>query len=87
MKVSVAEGKYTVGQTKGEFYALRHGEQWQDLTGNKFVYSLAAEIAELRDVVRKAKNCLTCTPTAAPHEVVLATLNILESYPIPEDES
>jgi hypothetical protein len=49
MKVSVENGKYTViVEPNGSMRALRYGEEWQDLTGQKLIYALTAEIDNLR---------------------------------------
>ena len=49
LNVSVDNGKYTViMEADGRLHAMRHGEPWQDLTGNKLVYCLAAEVEALR---------------------------------------
>lgn len=46
---TVASGDYTVlWDGKGSLTALRHGEPWQDLTGNNLVLSLAMDLDELR---------------------------------------
>jgi len=51
-QVTVADGKYTVqigvGAHAGHLNALRHGEPWQDLTGNNLVYWLAVELRDAR---------------------------------------
>lgn len=45
LNVSVDNGKYTViMEADGHLHALRHGEPWQDLTGNNLVYFLASEL-------------------------------------------
>ena len=47
--VTVEGGKYTVViGDRGELSALRYGEPWQDLAGNKMVYCLATELVEAR---------------------------------------
>ena len=49
LNVSVDNGKYTViMEADGRLHALRHGEPWQDLTGNNLVYFLAAELEATR---------------------------------------
>ena len=49
LNVSVDNGKYTViMEADGRLHALRHGEPWQDLCGNKLVYFLAAELEATR---------------------------------------
>lgn len=47
MKIELDDGKYTyVNDAQGQ-RALRYGEPWRDLTGDNFVYCLAARIEEL----------------------------------------
>lgn len=47
------DGKYTVCREDGNFYALRHGEAWRDLTGDKLVSSMFSDILELRGVLKE----------------------------------
>lgn len=48
-RVSVEDGKYTVVmQSDGGLRALRYGEPWRDLTGDKFIYCLATELRDAR---------------------------------------
>lgn len=50
MRVEVENGKYTyVFKPDGGSHVLRYGEEWRDVTGDKMVYCMAAEIQELRD--------------------------------------
>lgn len=50
LNVPVDNGKHTViMEANGRLHALRHGEPWQDLSGNKLVYTLAAELEEARE--------------------------------------
>lgn len=47
--IELEGGKYTyVSHDDGRQYALRHGEHWRDFIGDKFVYCMASEVAELR---------------------------------------
>ena len=48
--VTVADGKYTVilDEYSG-LRALRYGEEWRDCCGDGLIYTLAAEIEELRE--------------------------------------
>ena len=53
MRVSVDGGKYTYVITETNAHVLRYGELWKDATGDKFTYSMAAEIESLREQVEK----------------------------------
>ena len=53
MRVSVDGGKYTYVITETHSHVLRYGELWKDATGDKFTYSMAAEIESLREQVEK----------------------------------
>lgn len=70
-QVTVADGKYTVViGADGSLSALRHGEPWRDLTGDKLVYCLAAELIEARKALETAS---VAQPSAEPfnlHDVV-----------------
>lgn len=63
MQQSYDDGKYTVvfNDKTGEIKALRHGEPWKDLSGDKLTYCMLAahvdaqaEIARLRGALEKA---------------------------------
>ena len=48
--VVLEDGKYAItGIETGHLEALRHGEPWRELTGDKLVLGLAQEIQELRE--------------------------------------
>ncbi len=54
LNIDLCDGKYTVQQDEsGKFYALRNGQVWRDLTGDKLVLRMAQEIEELRNIVRE----------------------------------
>lgn len=44
-------GKYTVifDEKTGSLQALRYGEPWQDLSGNKMVYCMLSRVEELAE--------------------------------------
>lgn len=48
--ILIADGKYEFrfNNKTGEFYCLRHGESWRDLSGDKAVYCLFAELLDCR---------------------------------------
>lgn len=48
-------GKYTlVRHDDGRMEALRYGEKWRDLVGDKFINAMANEIDVLRNALSKA---------------------------------
>lgn len=50
--IHLEDGKYTIVlRSDGAMHALRHGEPWRDLVGDKMVMAMAHEILELRQVV------------------------------------
>jgi hypothetical protein len=50
LNITVADGKYTLIQTgQGQLKALRHGEEWRDLTGDNLILALGQEIEQLRN--------------------------------------
>lgn len=58
LRVSVADGKYTVVQAAdGSLYARRCGEVWRDLTGDNLVLALAQEVERLRALDLAAHAC------------------------------
>jgi hypothetical protein len=60
MRLEVENGKYTYIQDEQGSRALRYGEPWRDLTGDKFVGALAWEVQELREIV-SALSALSAT--------------------------
>ena len=55
-RIDLENGKYTyVFEDSGRQYALRHGESWRDLTGDKFVFCLAYRVHELEEEVAQLK--------------------------------
>jgi hypothetical protein len=54
-KIVLEDGKYTIlyGAEKGQkFQALRYGEEWRDLTGDKMVYLLCCKVEELEEKLK-----------------------------------
>lgn len=51
MKQEFESGKYTVifDEKTGALRALRYGEPWQDLSGNKMVYCMLSRVEELAE--------------------------------------
>lgn len=63
------DGKYTlVRDSSGYMYALRHGEPWRDLTGDKLIGAMLSEIEELQAALAACQPvgeavCKTCDGT------------------------
>ncbi len=56
LNITICDGKYTVIQShEGHLRALRNGEEWRDLTGDKLVLALAQEIVALREALMKER--------------------------------
>lgn len=49
------DGKYTVIEQDGECRALRYGEEWRYLTGDKLIGALLAEIDRLNELLEAKK--------------------------------
>jgi ubiquinone biosynthesis protein UbiJ len=49
MKIELDNGKYTYIFEDGKHCALRYGEEWRNLTGDKFIYAMACEIERLQE--------------------------------------
>lgn len=59
VQIELDDGKYTyVLHGDGRQHALRHGELWRDLVGDKFIHSLAARAEELREQNEKLVEAL-----------------------------
>lgn len=51
-RVELEGGKYIVViGSNGGLHALRYGEKWQDMTGNKMIYCLASELHATRQAL------------------------------------
>lgn len=51
-RINLCDGKYTIINdldNGGEFKALRYGEEWRNLTGDKLVLALFEELEKARD--------------------------------------
>ncbi len=65
-QLDIDGGKYTIVCDGATFLVRRHGDPWRDLTGDKFVYCLFAELrdcrtelSQLRDFVQTIANLET----------------------------
>ena len=70
--VAVEDGKYTVQiGDDGSLKALRYGEPWRDLTGDKLIYCLAAELQAAREQLEAvgAGGVSTLAPVRTPDEL------------------
>lgn len=52
-EINLDNGKYRVIEdlNNGVFKALRHGEEWRDLTGDKLILSLVNEVERLEGII------------------------------------
>lgn len=59
-RLTICDGKYTLiyNEETGEFRALRYGEQWRDLVGDKMVLALLTEILDGRKKATEAHDDL-----------------------------
>lgn len=80
MRVDVQDGKYTVvfDRESGALRAERYGAEWRDLTGDKLVYSLAAEVQRLREVVAEVHSWAVCSAIATPDDMAQSFPRIVE---------
>lgn len=62
MKIDLNDGKYTYIFDNGKQKALRHGEEWRDLTGDNLIYWMACRIQELEEELQKHTNHLDMLP-------------------------
>jgi len=58
IEYSFEDGKYTVIQNGGQLSALRYGEKWRDLTGDKLIGAMVSEIESLRAELTKSNNAI-----------------------------
>lgn len=54
------DGKYTVIYDGGKLSALRYGEPWRDMTGDKLVSSMLFEVDRLKDETAMVVTRITC---------------------------
>lgn len=90
LNISVDNGKYTViMEADGRLHALRHGEPWQDLSGNNLVYFLAAELEEARKRLAEVHSWIVCAGIATPEDLmqnaqrIVAVTDISQPYEEP----
>lgn len=77
MKVEIEGGKYTyVFSPDGWSKVLRHGENWKDVTGDKFLYCMAAEIESLREQLAELER-----QNAELRKVAIAMRNWIDAVP------
>lgn len=71
MRVEIEGGKYAVvfDRESGALHAERNGDAWRDLTGDKLVYALAAEVERLREVVAEVHSWAVCAPIASAEDM------------------
>ena len=60
MQQSYDDGKYTVtfNDKNGELKALRHGEPWKDLSGDKLIYCMLAAHADAQAEIARLRSAL-----------------------------
>lgn len=58
MKHDFEGGKYTVKFEGGKLQALRYGEPWRDMTGDKLVYVMLDTFDEQRELLLEAQDLL-----------------------------
>lgn len=54
IEIKLDDGKYTYILNDKEHKALRHGEEWRDLTGDNLILNMGFEIETLRTQLTKA---------------------------------
>jgi len=69
IKESFDNNKYTLIFDKGKFKALRHGEEWRDLTGDGMVLSMLHEVERLRAIVREVHGWVICAAIATSEDM------------------
>ena len=60
MQQNYDDGKYTVifDEKTGKMEALRHGEHWQDLTGNNLIYFMLVAHADAQVEIARLRGAL-----------------------------
>jgi hypothetical protein len=61
MRAIISGNKYEIifNQKTGELKALRHGEEWRDLTGDGMVLGMLQKIDDLREEVDRLHKLIT----------------------------
>lgn len=77
---TIEDGKYAVvfNDETGELFAHRHGEFWQNFSGNKFIYCMASEIERLRKIVDQTHSWAVCAAIASPEDMAQNFPHIVE---------
>jgi hypothetical protein len=60
IRLELEGGKYTIVQEDKphQFYALRHGEKWRDLTGDGLVLALCQQLSDTQELAQKLQDSL-----------------------------
>lgn len=53
-RVVLENGKYEVVIENGAMKALRHGEEWRNLAGDKLIFAMVCKIEDLQGDLREA---------------------------------
>jgi hypothetical protein len=74
IKESFDNGKYTVifstvNAPNTTFKALRHGEEWRDLTGDGLVLAMLHEVERLRKVTAEVHSWIVCAAITTPEDM------------------
>lgn len=77
--VTLEDGKYAlVHNTHGHMHALRYGDPWQELTGNKLIGACFNEIVELRKRLQEVQSWIVCAAIASPEDMMQNASRIIE---------
>ena len=78
LDIALADGKYRVLLTRNDgLRALRYGEEWRDLAGDKLVLALAIEVERLRGLCTATANWLACVDFASDETLRAAVKAVL----------
>lgn len=83
-KIILEDGKYEVSYNNGvDFKALRYGQPWRDLTGDKFVGALCIRIEEQETEIKELKarldsihSWIVCSAIATPEDMMQSAQTI-----------
>jgi hypothetical protein len=77
-QITLEDGKYTVVYEAGVLTALRNGEPWRDMVGDKLVGAMFDEIERLRAVVDEVHSWAVCACIASPEDMAQNFPHIVE---------
>lgn len=78
-RIDLEDGKYSVVHDNGrDLRALRNGEPWRDLVGDKLIFAMTCEIEQLRARLDEVHSWIVCAAIASPADMMQNAPRIID---------